>query len=132
MAAVEKFEDLQVWQAARKLVREIYLCTQSEPFVKDQGLKTQLQRATVSIMSNIAEGFERGGNKEFVHFLFMAKGSSGEVRSQLYVAYDLGYLDTKSFELLNESAISISKQLSGFIKYLNKSVPAKVQPSRGR
>src|SRR5437588_350885 len=125
MAAFEKFEDLQVWQAARGLVREIYLCTQSGSFVKDMGLKTQLQRASVSIMSNIAEGFERAGNKEFAHFLHLAKGSAGEVRSQLYVAYDLGYLDKKTSDLLHESALSISKQFSGFIKYLNRSVATK-------
>jgi four helix bundle protein len=132
MAAHERFEDLQVWQAARTLVREIYLCTQSGSFAKDLGLKTQIQRAAVSIMSNIAEGFERSGNKEFSHFLYLAKGSAGEVRSQLYIAFDLGYLDQKTFGFLNDAALSISKQLSGFIKYLNRSLPSKAtrQPER--
>jgi four helix bundle protein len=125
MASYEKFEDLQVWQAARTLVREIYLCTQSGSFVKDMGLRTQIQRSAISVMSNIAEGFERSGNKEFSHFLYLAKGSAGEVRSQLYPALDLGYLDQKTFTLLNDSARSISKQLSGFIKYLNQTPPPK-------
>jgi four helix bundle protein len=127
MASFEKFEDLEVWQAARKLVNVIYRATQCEGFVKDHGLKGQIQRAAVSIMSNVAEGFERSGNKEFSHFLYLAKGSAGEVRSLLYVASDLGYLDHQSFAALRESALSISKQLSGFIKYLNRSTPPKAR-----
>ena len=120
MAAFQRFEELEVWQEARKLVRVVYTVTQSGEFVRNFGLKDQIQRAAVSIMSNIAEGFERAGNKEFNHFLHLAKGSAGEVRSQLYVALDLGYLDQKIFSSLNDSALSISKQLSGFIKYLNR------------
>jgi four helix bundle protein len=132
MASFERFEDLQVWQVARELVRKIYLCTKSGNFVKDLGLRTQLQRAAVSIMSNIAEGFERAGNKEFAHFLYLAKGSAGEVRSQLYIALDLGYLDQETFTRLNEAALSISKQLSGFIKYLNQATATKSAATRTR
>ncbi len=125
MASFEKFEDLEVWQEARKLVKAIYQATQAGTFARDQGLRGQIQRAAVSVMSNIAEGFERSGNKEFTHFLYLAKDSAGEVRSQLYVALDLGYFDQKSFTALNGSVLSISKQLSGFIKYLNRCAASK-------
>jgi four helix bundle protein len=124
MASVQKFEDLAVWQEARKLVREVYAATQSGRFVKDFGLRDQVRRAAVSVMSNIAEGFERGGNKEFSHFLYLAKGSAGDVRSQLYAALDLGYVEQKSFDQLCNLAGSVSRQLSGFIKYLNNSQTA--------
>ena len=120
MASVQKFEDLAVWQEARTLVREVYATTQSGRFVKDFGLRDQGRRAAVSVLSNIAEGFERGGNKEFTHFLYLAKGSAGEVRSQLYAALDLGYLEQKSFDQLCNLAGNVSRQLSGFIKYLNR------------
>lgn len=119
VASAQKFEELEVWQEARKLVKAIYCSTQEGKFAKDFGLRDQIQRAAVSVMSNIAEGFERGGNKEFAHFLYLAKGSAGEVRSQLYVASDLGYLDQAAFEKLNQSALCVARQLSGFIKYLN-------------
>ena len=90
-----------------------------------QAERDQIQRASVSIMSNIAEGFERSGNKEFSHFLYMAKGSAGEVRSHLYIAQDLGYLDEAEFKKLYELALCVVRQLSGFIKYLNGLPPGK-------
>ena len=127
MASVQKFEELEVWQEARQLVKAIYCTTQEGNFAKDFGLRDQIQRAAVSVMSNIAEGFERSGNKEFSYFLYLAKGSAGEVRSQLYIASDLGYLEKPTFEKLNQSALCVSRQLSGFIKYLNtasKQTPA--------
>lgn len=92
---VENFEDLNVWKQARQLTQETYRLTRTERFLKDFGLRDQMQRAAVSIMSNIAEGFERGGNQEFVQFLYVAKASCGEVRSQLYVALDQGYVSTE-------------------------------------
>ena len=92
---VKNFEDLEIWKDARALTRAIYQLTRSPKFSKDFGLRDQIQRATVSIMSNIAEGFERGGNREFIQFLYVAKASCGEVRSQLYVAMDQNYLDQK-------------------------------------
>ena len=90
MSTIDKFEDMEVWQNARSITKKTYICSGSGQFSKDYGLRDQIQRAAVSIMSNIAEGFERGSNKEFIQFLFIAKGSAGEVRSQLYVALDLG------------------------------------------
>ena len=83
---IKYFEDLEVWQEARQLTRQVYRLTNNSKFSKDFGLSNQIQRAAVSIMSNVAEGFERGGNQEFIQFLYIAKGSCGEVRSQLYVA----------------------------------------------
>jgi len=89
------FEDLEIWKEARHLTREIYRLTSGSQFSKDFNLRGQIQSAAVSVMSNIAEGFERGGNQEFGQFLYIAKGSCGEVRSQLYVTVDLGYVSTK-------------------------------------
>src|SRR5262250_957362 len=89
---IKYFEDLEVWKEARRMTREIYRLTQDGKFAKDFGLREQIRRAAVSVMSNIAEGFERGGNQEFIQFLYIAKGSCGEVRSQVYIAYDQGYL----------------------------------------
>jgi four helix bundle protein len=120
MASLKKFEDLQVWQDARKLVSEIYRITATGQFSKDFGLRDQIRRASVSILSNIAEGFERSGNKEFVHFLFLAKGSAGELRSQLYVALDLKYIRDHEFESFFEISESVARQLSAFIKYLQQ------------
>ena len=88
------------------------------PFAKGFGLRDQIRRATVSIMSNIAEGFERGGDKEFSQFIALAKGSAGEVRSQLYVALDQGYISKDSFDRLSEVTININRMLAGLMKYL--------------
>ncbi|MEI6127529.1 MAG: four helix bundle protein [Pseudomonadota bacterium] len=116
-----RFEDIEAWQDARKLVEHIYRISSMELLSKDYGFKDQLQRAGVSIMSNIAEGFEREGNKEFIQFLFIAKASAGEVRSLLYVASDLQYLDSETFNMLENIAVVISKKISGLIKYLKTS-----------
>ena len=97
MSRIERFEDLIAWQKARKLTCEIYQITRQGAFVKDFGLSNQIQRASVSIMSNIAEGFERGSNKEFIQFLYIAKGSCGEVRSQIYIAFDQRYISENDF-----------------------------------
>jgi four helix bundle protein len=90
--AAKRFEDLEVWQEARRLTQIIYRVIRTEKFSKDFSLRDQIQRAAVSVMSNIAEGFERGGNQEFGQFLYVAKASCGEVRSQIYVALDQGYM----------------------------------------
>jgi four helix bundle protein len=118
MATVKRFEDLKVWQVARQLVKEIYAATQQRAFRRDFALRDQITRASTSAMSNIAEGFERGSRKEFVQFLNIAKGSSGEVRSQFYVALDQDYLGAQTFESLREAALSLSRQIASFIRYL--------------
>jgi len=121
MTKIETFEDMEVWQQARSITKAIYATSRHGEFGRDFGLRDQIQRAAVSIMSNIAEGFERGTNKEFIQFLFIAKGSAGEVRSQLYVAFDLGYIEKDTFDQLNVDLISVSRQISGFIQYLQSS-----------
>ena len=121
MAPIEKFEDMDVQQHARLMAKSIYSISREGKLSRDYGLKDQIQRAAVSVMSNITEGFERGSNKEFIQFLFIAKGSAGEIRSQLYVAFDLGYIPENKFKKLNTEVLVISQQLSGFIKYLKES-----------
>jgi four helix bundle protein len=118
MATVQQFEDLQVWQDARVLVREIYKVTRQRLFRRDFDLRGQITRAATSTMSNIAEGFERGSRKEFIQFLNVAKGSNGEVRSQLYIALDQEYLDQTTFDTLRKSTLSLSRRLAKFIRYL--------------
>lgn len=120
MATAQQFEDLHVWEDARALTREIYKVTRQRAFRQDFGLRDQITRAATSTMSNIAEGFERGSRKEFIQFLHIAKGSNGEVRSQLYVAFDQGYLDQKIFTAFRASALSLSRRLAKFISYLQK------------
>ena len=121
MAKVKKFEDIQSWKKARSLTKRIYDVTLTGPISKDFGLRDQIRRAGVSILSNIAEGFERGGDKEFLHFLAIAKGSAGELRAQLYVALDQGYIPPKTFELLSTEATEVSQLISGFMRYLKQS-----------
>jgi four helix bundle protein len=121
MAKIEKFEDIGAWQKARELTKEIYAISNQGTFSKNFGLRDQVRRASVSIMSNIAEGYERGGNKEFGQFLALAKGSCGEIRAQLYVALDQGYLDQATFDRLMNTCVQISKMLAGFLKYIHVS-----------
>ena len=110
---IEKFEDFIAWQKARKLTSDIYRVTCKEPFVRDFGLKDQIRRAAVSSMSNLAEGFERGRAAEFHQFLSIAKGSCAELRTQLYVALDVGYLSTSVFETLMKQATEVGQILGG-------------------
>jgi four helix bundle protein len=121
VAKIERFEDIEAWQRARELAKQIYKISNDGPFARDFGLRDQIRRAAVSIMSNIAEGFERGSNKEFIQFLYIAKGSAGEVRAQLYVAIDQGYIDRNNFNSLNRDSAEISRMISGFITYLSRS-----------
>ena len=118
MATAKQFEDLRVWQEARSLVSEVYKVTKQGPFRRDFSLRDQITRAAISSMSNIAEGFERGSRREFIQFLNIAKGSTGEVRSQLYVALDQEYVDQKMFEKLRDAALAVSRRLAKFIRYL--------------
>jgi four helix bundle protein len=113
LSKIERFEDLIAWQKARTLTRAIYQISQQGAFAKDFGLARQVQRAAVSIMSNIAEGFERSGRREFHQFLSTAKGSCAEVRSQLYVAFDIGYLEKSDFHRLLAQAEEVGKVIGG-------------------
>jgi four helix bundle protein len=115
------FEDLEIWKMARELSKEIYSATRNTRFSKDYGLVNQIRRASISIMSNIAEGFERQGNREFIQHLSVSKASCGELRSQLYVALDQEYIDLVQFESMTEHAKKLSIMISHFIDYLRRS-----------
>ncbi|HOW53695.1 MAG TPA: four helix bundle protein [Syntrophorhabdaceae bacterium] len=117
---VQNFEDLQIWQEARKLTNSVYEVTKLPTFANDFGLINQIRRASISIGSNIAEGYERGGNQELMQFLSVAKGSSGEVRSQLYLALDLGYVEKEECEKLIDEFKKLTAMINSFIKYLKK------------
>ena len=118
MSTVRQFEDLHVWQDARQLVGAVYSASKARAFNQDFGLRDQIRRAAVSTMSNIAEGFERGTRREFVQFLNIAKGSNGEVRSQLCVPVDQEYIGETEFNSLRELSVALSKKLPTFIRYL--------------
>jgi len=120
MGKMDRFEDLIAWQKARELTRAIYEATQQGAFAKDYGLSGQIQRAAVSIMSNIAEGFERGGRGEFHQFLSTAKASCAEVRSQLYVALDVGYLAKTTFDGLIQQAEEVGRIVGGLRASVDK------------
>jgi len=120
MAKIEKFEDIEAWKLAREVTRLIYEVSSNGTFVRDFALCNQIRRASVSVLSNIAEGFERGGNKEFLHFLAIAKGSCGEVRSQLYVAFDQRYIDEIKFEEISQKLFETSRVIAGFMRYLQQ------------
>jgi four helix bundle protein len=115
------FEDIDMWKKARELVKIIYQFTNSKKFSKDLILTGQIRRAAISVMSNIAEGFERGSNTEFIQFLYIAKGSAGEVRAQLYAGLDQAYLTETEFQCGRELCVNISGQISGMINYLKGS-----------
>lgn len=121
MGAIKRFEDIEAWKKARELNREVYRITRSDPFARDFALRDQIRRASISVMSNIAEGYERDGNAEFRQFLYIAKGSAGEVRSQLYAALDAEYIDDATFQRLTALAGEVTRLLAGFIRYLERS-----------
>ena len=121
MPTFRSIEDIEAWQRARALTREIYRTSNVGRFAKDFGLRDQIQRAAVSIMSNIAEGFERSGSGEFAQFLTIAKGSTGEVRSQLYVALDQEYVTQAEFERLIAGVNHTARMISGLMSYLRGS-----------
>ena len=114
---MKTFEEIPVYQKSKELCVEIYRLNDSK-FQKDFGFKDQMQRAAISVMNNIAEGFERGSDKDFVKFLYYSKGSVGEVRSLLNVAVELGYMEIEHYNRLKNDCLEISKQLSNFIKFL--------------
>jgi len=121
MATFQTFEEIEAWQKAREITKKIYQITKQSEFSRDFGLKDQIRRASVSIMSNIAEGFERSGTGEFSHFLAIAKGSAGEVRSQLYVALDQDYVTDLAFQPLYADSLRVSRMIAGLMEYLRKS-----------
>jgi four helix bundle protein len=121
MATFQSFEEIEAWQKARQLTREIYKISGDEVFSRDFGLCNQIRRSSVSIMSNIAEGFERGGTNEFVNYPSIAKGSAGEVRRHLYIAVDQEYIQKETFTVLFDLVSEISRMITGMIKYLRKS-----------
>jgi four helix bundle protein len=115
MASIKSFEEIIAWQKSKKLTLDIYKTVSS---LRDISFRNQIERASVSIMNNIAEGFERQTNKEFKNFLYIAKGSSGEVRSMLSLGLDLGYISKDAYNTLCNQTIEISRLISGFIKTL--------------
>ena len=119
MAAIKQFEQIQAWQTAREVTRQVYMLSNLGEFSRDFGLRDQIRRAAVSVMSNIAEGFESNTQALFINYLGRAKASAGEVRSQLYIAYDLGYLSKEQFNVLDEQIRKCSKQVYRFMNYLN-------------
>jgi len=124
MSTVKRFEDLLCWKKSRELTKEIYTEFSS---IQDHGFTDQIQRAVISIMSNIAEGFESGTKQGFINYLYIAKASAGEVRCQLYAAYDIGYLNIQKFKYLKEKSEECSKLISSFIKSVKGSEVAGLQ-----
>jgi four helix bundle protein len=121
MATFKKFEDIEAWQKSRQLTKQIYRISRTGLFARDFGLRDQIRRASVSIMSNIAEGYDRSGTGEFIQFLATAKGSAAEVKCQLYVALDEGYINDSTFDDLSKLVTEIGNMIGGLIGYLRRS-----------
>ena len=115
---IDSFEQIESWKEARKLVREVYVISSD---CRDFGFRDQIQRASISVMSNIAEGFDRGSNKEFIQFLVIARGSASEVKSLAYAGHDIGHLSKANFETVVKTCTSLSNMINGFIRYLKNS-----------
>ena len=118
MTTITRFEEIEAWKTARELTRMVYAFTEQGKFAKDFGLKNQIQRASISVMSNIAEGFESRTQPQFLEYLGRAKASAGEVRCQLYVAIDLQYITQEEFGQVFDMADKSSRQLARFMSYL--------------
>ncbi len=121
MPNIERFEDIESWKRARIVTQKIYELSSRGDFGRDFGLKDQIRRSSISIMSNIAEGFERDGNREFTNFLSIAKGSCGEARSQLYVALDQNFVTTEDFEWTYDHLTQTGRMIGGCMNYLRES-----------
>ncbi|MFC1839885.1 four helix bundle protein [Thermodesulfobacteriota bacterium] len=121
MLKINRFEDLEIWQEAKSLSKFVFNATSNEPFNKDFRFRDQIRASSGSIMDNIAEGYERDGNKEFIQFLSIAKGSCGETRSQCYRAMDFGYINEETFKALIDKTINLSRKIASFMSYLKKS-----------
>ncbi len=122
LSAAQRFEELECWQLARELTNAVYALTGQGRVSKDYGFVDQMRRAAVSVMNNISEGHERGSNKDFVKFLYIARGSAGEVRNMLYIGLDQGYLEQDAFNRLFDLAERSSKACYGLIRYLSKNL----------
>ena len=121
MATISRFEDLEIWQKARVLTKRIFILSKKEKFAQDFRFRSQILSSSGSIMDNIAEGFERGGNNEFKQFLSIAKGSAGETRSQIYRAFDFEYISEDDFEELVPEYENLSGKIKNFMTYLQNS-----------
>ncbi len=121
MSGFQRFEDIEAWEKTRELTKQIYALSNDDQFARDFGLRDQICRASVSIMSNIAEGSGWGGNKEFAQFLSTAKGSASEVQAQRYVALDVNYINQEQFQHLYDLMQSTGNMIGGLIRYLSKS-----------
>lgn len=130
MAKIERFEDIEAWQKARKLANAVYAASNQGLFSRDFGLRDQIRRAAVSVMSNIAEGFERGGSVEFRRFLSIAKGSVGEVKAQHCIAFDAGLIDKAQFDSLYKMATETGSLIGGFMRYLTNHVENRTTATR--
>ena len=119
---INRFEDLDCWQEARRLVNSVYSVCSVSGFKRDFGLRDQITRSAISIMANIAEGFSRKTNKEFIQFLFIAKSSAAELQSHLYIAMDQGYITKEKFTELYDHSDKIQRMISNLIKYLNSTL----------
>jgi len=118
MSTIKSFEEIKAWQKARVLNKIIYKVTNNKELSNDIALKNQIRKSSISIISNIAEGFERDGNKEFIQFLSVAKASAGELHAQIYVAFDLNYISEPDFDTINKLIVEVSKMIGGLIIYL--------------
>ena len=130
MPTIISFEDLKVWKDSRIFVKEIYTMINNFPVKENYGLTSQITRAAVSIMSNIAEGFARESNKEFIRFLIIARGSTAEVQSDLFIALDLRYINQDEFQKNYCKAENLGKQINGLIKYLKANVKINIQKNK--
>ncbi|MCS7263960.1 MAG: four helix bundle protein [Armatimonadetes bacterium] len=127
MAIAKRFEDLEVWQEARELVRKIYALTGTMQFNRDNILRDQMRRAAISVMANIAEGFGRKTNRDFAKFLTQARGSASELQSHLYFALDQDYIEEKTFQQIYEKCDHISRMLQRLITYLHSTLTRNTQ-----
>jgi four helix bundle protein len=122
---ISRFEDLECWQEGRKIVNRVYRVCSVGSFKRDYSLMDQMKRAAISIMANIAEGFSRRGNKEFIQYLFIAKSSAAELQSHLHVVLDQEYISKSQFDELYEQADKVQRKISNFIKYLKSTLSSK-------
>lgn len=127
---ITKFEDLAIWRLSLKITKQIYDLTAASPFNRDFGLRDQIRRAIISVSSNIVEGFEKNNNNELARFLKIAKGSTGEVRNQLYIALAVGYIKDNQFRENNVQLEALASQIGKFISYLNSR--KKENPTRNK